>query len=148
MRPDIPDPALVWVIIRVLPKPSRIVYPCQRVAGPIALSFLLQAGTWFTVWVYDSTAARWDGNPNSDWWDDSNTSGDATRRMVASAVTALTGQRQTRAGIGFLCGACGLFDQRGPPERPCGARGDPLCKKVLRRHEHFQQLAAERPQQF
>jgi len=32
--------ALVWVLIRVIPKPSRITYPCQRAAFPIALAFL------------------------------------------------------------------------------------------------------------
>lgn len=32
--------ALVWFLIRVVPKPSRIEYPCQQVAAPVALSFL------------------------------------------------------------------------------------------------------------
>ena len=33
--------ALVWFLIRVVPKPSRAAYPCQRVAAPLAGSFLL-----------------------------------------------------------------------------------------------------------
>lgn len=33
--------ALVWFLVRVLPKPSRAAYPCQRVAMPLASSFLL-----------------------------------------------------------------------------------------------------------
>lgn len=32
--------ALVWYVVRVGPKPSRAAYPCQRVAGPLALGFL------------------------------------------------------------------------------------------------------------
>lgn len=32
--------ALVWFIIRVIPKPSRYLYPCQRIAAPIAVGFL------------------------------------------------------------------------------------------------------------
>ncbi len=32
--------AFIWFIIRVVPKPSRIAYPCQRIAAPLALSFL------------------------------------------------------------------------------------------------------------
>ncbi len=36
--------ALVWFVIRVIPKPTRIAYPCQRVAMPVAGSFL--------VWVF------------------------------------------------------------------------------------------------
>ena len=34
--------AVVWVVIRVVPKPSRATYPCQKVAQPIAAGFL----TW------------------------------------------------------------------------------------------------------
>ncbi len=32
--------ALIWFLIRVIPKPSRATYPCQRVAFPIASSFV------------------------------------------------------------------------------------------------------------
>ncbi len=33
--------ALIWFLIRVIPKPSRATYPCQRVAFPIASSFVI-----------------------------------------------------------------------------------------------------------
>ena len=33
--------ALVWFLIRVVPKPSRASYPCQRVAMPVASGFVL-----------------------------------------------------------------------------------------------------------
>lgn len=32
--------ALLWYLVRVLPKPSRATYPCQRVAGPLAWGFI------------------------------------------------------------------------------------------------------------
>ncbi len=32
--------ALLWYLIRVLPKPGRATYPCQKVAAPLAWSFL------------------------------------------------------------------------------------------------------------
>lgn len=32
--------ALLWYFVRVLPKPSRALYPCQRVAAPLAWGFL------------------------------------------------------------------------------------------------------------
>jgi hypothetical protein len=32
--------ALLWYVLRVGPKPSRALYPCQRVAGPIAWGFM------------------------------------------------------------------------------------------------------------
>jgi hypothetical protein len=32
--------SLLWFCIRVLPKPSRITYPCQRVTAPIATAFI------------------------------------------------------------------------------------------------------------
>jgi len=35
--------ALVWYLVRVIPRPTRAAYPCQRVAGPIALSFVSYA---------------------------------------------------------------------------------------------------------
>jgi hypothetical protein len=40
--------ALVWFVIRVVPKPSRAAYPCQRAAFPIASAFVL--------WVAGSVA--------------------------------------------------------------------------------------------
>ncbi|MHC4075895.1 MAG: hypothetical protein ACYSRZ_05720, partial [Planctomycetota bacterium] len=33
--------ALIWFLIRVIPKPSRAIYPCQRVAAPIASGFVV-----------------------------------------------------------------------------------------------------------
>ena len=33
--------SLIWFIIRVTPKPSRMAYPCQRVAAPLATGFVL-----------------------------------------------------------------------------------------------------------
>jgi len=33
--------ALVWFLIRVIPKPSRATYPCQRVAFPLASGFII-----------------------------------------------------------------------------------------------------------
>jgi len=33
--------SLVWFLVRVIPKPSRAAYPCQRVAFPLASSFVL-----------------------------------------------------------------------------------------------------------
>ena len=41
--------ALIWVIIRVGPKPSRAQYPCQRIAIPLAESFV--------VWLFGLLAA-------------------------------------------------------------------------------------------
>jgi gluconolactonase len=41
--------SLVWFLIRVLPKPSRATYPCQRVAFPLASGFVvwfLGLGAW------------------------------------------------------------------------------------------------------
>jgi hypothetical protein len=35
--------ALIWFLVRVLPKPSRATYPCQRVAFPLASGFII----WF-----------------------------------------------------------------------------------------------------
>lgn len=45
--------ALIWFLIRVVPKPNRMDYPCQQVAAPIAFSFLAFMGsavTGVTTW--------------------------------------------------------------------------------------------------
>ena len=39
--------ALLWFLIRVIPKPSRATYPCQRAAFPIASAFVI----WLTATV-------------------------------------------------------------------------------------------------
>ncbi|MBP1657311.1 MAG: hypothetical protein H6Q31_1912, partial [Bacteroidetes bacterium] len=31
----------IWVLIRVIPKPSRATYPCQKVAQPLAAGFVV-----------------------------------------------------------------------------------------------------------
>src|SRR5512147_3055319 len=41
--------SLIWFLIRVVPKPSRAAYPCQRVAGPLAGGFV--------VWLVSLTGA-------------------------------------------------------------------------------------------
>ena len=33
--------SLVWFLLRVIPKPSRAAYPCQRAAFPLASGFIL-----------------------------------------------------------------------------------------------------------
>ena len=33
--------SLIWFLLRVIPKPSRATYPCQRLAAPLATSFVL-----------------------------------------------------------------------------------------------------------
>ncbi|MFH1843282.1 MAG: DUF362 domain-containing protein [bacterium] len=33
--------ALIWFLFRVVPKPSRVTYPCQRVSAPLASGFVL-----------------------------------------------------------------------------------------------------------
>ena len=42
--------ALIWVIIRVVPKPSRAAYPCQQTAIPVATSFW--RGCWLLPALY------------------------------------------------------------------------------------------------
>ncbi|UCC21936.1 MAG: DUF362 domain-containing protein [Planctomycetota bacterium] len=46
--------ALVWFLIRVIPKPTRATYPCQRVAFPLASGFLV----WLIGAITSVTAFR------------------------------------------------------------------------------------------
>lgn len=45
--------SLVWFLVRVIPKPSRAAYPCQRVAFPLASSFV----AWILALL--GTVAAW-----------------------------------------------------------------------------------------
>ena len=46
--------SLIWFLIRVIPKPSRAMYPCQRVAFPLASTFVV----WLTGTIGSITAVR------------------------------------------------------------------------------------------
>jgi len=46
--------SLVWFLIRVIPKPRRAAYPCQRVAAPMASTFIL----WMVAVVGSNRAYR------------------------------------------------------------------------------------------
>jgi uncharacterized protein (DUF362 family) len=46
--------ALAWFLLRVIPKPSRASYPCQRAAFPVASSFVL----WLAAWATSLFVAR------------------------------------------------------------------------------------------
>jgi hypothetical protein len=46
--------ALVWFLVRVIPKPSRAAYPCQRLAAPLASGFVV----WLLGVLASISAAR------------------------------------------------------------------------------------------
>jgi len=52
--------ALVWFLVRVVPKPSRAAYPCQRAAFPLASAFVLWlAGVVAGGALFRGTVSRW-----------------------------------------------------------------------------------------
>lgn len=46
--------ALVWFLLRVIPKPTRARYPCQQIAAPLASSFIV----WLTGLFVSATVFR------------------------------------------------------------------------------------------
>lgn len=46
--------SLIWFLIRVIPKPSRATYPCQRLAAPFATGFVV----WITGLIGSAVAYR------------------------------------------------------------------------------------------
>ena len=46
--------SLLWFLVRVIPKPSRVAYPCQRAAFPLASGFVV----WLTGAVVSRMACR------------------------------------------------------------------------------------------
>jgi hypothetical protein len=47
--------AVVWFLIRVVPKPSRASYPCQRAAFPAATTFVLWIAGAMEGWTMERT---------------------------------------------------------------------------------------------
>ena len=160
--------SIVWLLVRIIPKPSRAEYPCMKVAAPIAGGFIAslfapfvalysfrKAGRLFrqsryvlaaalgvcaliaagfgllktddtsdamtlatdslfvpsdlpntpvgtargiapgrVVWMWDSTAARWDGTSNY-WWTEQYTHQAVVDSMFSKSLCALTNQSTT-----------------------------------------------------
>lgn len=58
--------AIIWFLIRVIPKPSRAAYPCMRVAYPLASSFVLYLlGLATSAFAIDRMKMHW---KNSRYW--------------------------------------------------------------------------------
>jgi len=47
--------SLAWFLVRVIPKPSRAAYPCQRAAAPLASGFIL----WVAGMAGAKALLRW-----------------------------------------------------------------------------------------
>jgi hypothetical protein len=50
--------AFIWFLIRVIPKPSRAAYPCQRIAFPLASSFIIWLAGIFGALTFIKRAKR------------------------------------------------------------------------------------------
>ena len=50
--------ALIWFMVRVIPKPNRAFYPCQRVAAPMASGFLVWLAGLFASTALSRRAKR------------------------------------------------------------------------------------------
>ena len=58
--------ALAWFLLRVVPKPSRAAYPCQRVAMPLASGFVLWlAGIVGLTWPFAAPGCTSDSRAGS-----------------------------------------------------------------------------------
>ena len=85
--------ALAWFGLRVVPKPSRANYPCQRLAAPLAFSFL----TWLI-----SLAASW--------------------AIFRQAKSAWRRARYPLASLSIIAGLAALaLGSLGQPVQPVGA---------------------------
>ncbi|NLZ05832.1 MAG: DUF362 domain-containing protein [Phycisphaerae bacterium] len=91
--------ALVWFLVRVVPKPSRATYPCQRVAMPLASGFVI----WIAALV---TSVSVSGR---------------IRRLVRGSRVALVGICLVTAailGVASLADFPGRFSATGEPWGP------------------------------
>jgi parallel beta-helix repeat protein len=102
--------SLIWFLIRVLPKPSRATYPCQRVAAPLASGFVV----WITGLIVSTLAYR------------------KARRLAGYSRYVLAGifvVLSVAVIWGAICitndnlaeaASTGLFEQSDPPNTPMG----------------------------
>lgn len=52
--------SLLWYLVRVIPKPKRATYPCMRVAGPLASSFIVYVlGLFSSVVFFKKAKTYW-----------------------------------------------------------------------------------------
>ena len=51
--------ALIWFLIRVIPKPSRAAYPCMRAAAPIASTFVIYVVGIFSSLLFFKKAKQY-----------------------------------------------------------------------------------------
>lgn len=65
--------ALIWVVVRLLPKPGRVDYPCMKAAVPVASTFV--------VWVGGMTASIFTFRFSRQQW--------RRRRMIIAVATAV-----------------------------------------------------------
>ena len=94
--------ALVWFLIRVIPKPSRAAYPCQRAAFPLASAFVL--------WVA-GTLASW--------------------RLLQRSRMLLSGRRWTAAAVcATLAGLVGAGAWLWQPSTPALADPHPVLDPI------------------
>jgi len=56
--------ALIWFMIRVIPKPGRAAYPCQRIAAPMASGFLVWLAGLFGLMIFSRRAKRFTHRSN------------------------------------------------------------------------------------
>jgi hypothetical protein len=57
--------ALIWFLIRVIPKPSRASYPCQRAAFPIASGFIIYLASLASAVLAVNSAKKYLGQNNT-----------------------------------------------------------------------------------
>jgi len=98
--------SLGWFVARVIPKPSRAAYPCQRAAAPLASGFV--------IWVAGLVGARWAHRQARSL---------APQCLWAGAVAALTlAVLAVWLPMGLTTGATAqqVFTPSEPPNQPMG----------------------------
>ena len=97
--------SLLWFLIRVLPKPSRATYPCQRAAFPLASGFVV----WLTAVVVSSLA-----------YCKANRLAERGRYLAAGLFVAVAAVLATFWWSPSITGARADFVPSDPPNSPMG----------------------------
>ena len=107
--------ALAWYLVRVLPKPSRAAYPCQRAAVPLALGFLgyLASLTAAGLALRGARRRLWESRYGA-------AAACASVGVAAAFLSLRSASTETKAGVDRAV----AWTPADPPNRPIGvARG-------------------------
>ena len=113
--------SLAWFVVRVIPKPSRAAYPCQRAVAPLASGFVVWFAGFIAAKALHRQAMAW--RRHSRW------------ALVAALVSLAGLALWLPLGVPGEVAAVDVFSPPDPPNSPIGAGKGIKPGRVVWAHE-------------